>query len=217
MWESQDKHNYLVLRQLGIGQITDDDFASQIRKYAADARYHTFLEIGTWNGLGSTKAFAEGFGARDPRADYVFYSLECNRQKSADAARLYRDMPNMHILNEVIWNRLPPDFYSLFPEARDNPQFRHWNAVDIGNMRQCKLFLQRPELPAVFDVVLLDGGEFTTYHEYLALKDRCRVLMLDDANTSKCAKIVEDITNDPTWNVLVRGDVRNGYVIAVRS
>jgi hypothetical protein len=216
MWESRDKQHYLEMRSNGAGQIDGDGFADAIQGYAADENYKTYLEIGTWNGLGSTKAFSEGFGKRAPGADYMFYSLECNRQKSADAAVRYQHNPRMHILNEVIWNTLPPDFYAIFPEARNDPTFRHWNEVDIANMRTCKLFLQRPNLPKTFDVVLLDGGEFTTYHEYLALKDRCRVLMLDDVNAHKCMKIMEELETDATWSIVRRDSVRSGYLVAER-
>ncbi len=72
--------------------------------------YKTFLEVGTWNGLGSTKAFSNGFSKRD---DYVFYSLECNADKCEQASKLYSD-PNIKILNEVIWNKEPDNFFDIF-------------------------------------------------------------------------------------------------------
>ena len=38
---------------------------------AKNNNYKTYLEIGTWNGLGSTRCFVEGFKNRT--TDFVFY------------------------------------------------------------------------------------------------------------------------------------------------
>ena len=212
MWEANDKNGYAACKFQGLGQICNDDFSRDIESYASNPNYKTFLEIGTWTGLGSTKAFANGFKNRTD--DYVFYSLECNKDKCTDAAKLYIDNPKIHILNEVIWNEQPSDFYTIFPQCLSNKMYQHWHEVDIINMKNCKLFLERPNLPEIFDVVLLDGGEFTTYYEFQKLKNRCKVLMLDDINVAKCRLIVQEIMNDPTWKIVKRVNLRNGYMIA---
>ena len=214
MWENNDKHNYSLLKNNKEGQICNDSFSDQITKYASDLKYKTFLEIGTWNGLGSTRAFSDGFKNRID--DYVFYSLECNKDKCVDASQLYTDNNQIHILNEVIWNEEPSDFYEIFPECLYDSTYKHWNEVDIINMKQCNLFLNRPDLPSIFDVILLDGGEFTTYHEFQILKNRCKILMLDDINVSKCKLIVKEIETDPSWKIIRKEHVRNGFLIAER-
>ena len=214
MWDDTDKNNYDAHNAKGLGQICDDPFSREIERYAADPQYTAFLEIGTWNGRGSTRAFANGLRGRTD--DYVFYSLECNADKSADAAALYADEPRMHILNEVIWNDEPSDFYAVFPQALSDAMYRRWNEVDILNMKKCPLFLERKDLPEVFDVLLLDGGEFTTYHEFQALKDRCRVLMLDDINVDKCTLILAEIRASSNWRIVKEDTTRNGFMIAER-
>jgi hypothetical protein len=236
MWDQNDKNNYANHVHHHLGQICNDEFSNDIRHYASDPANKTFLEIGTWNGLGSTKAFSEGFSCRERPTDegfnqrerptdegfnrrpfgedYIFYSLECNADKCADAAKLYTDNPRIHILNEVIWNQEPADFYDVFPQCKSNPTFQHWHEVDMLNMQKCAVFLDRPEIPQLFDVLLLDGGEFTTYYEFQLLKNRCKILMLDDTNVDKCTKIVQEIEKDPSWRILKRVNVRNGYLIA---
>ena len=216
MWEQNDKQNYENHVNHNLGQICNDEFSNDIQSYASNPANKTFLEIGTWNGLGSTKSFANGFARRHNGEDYLFYSLECNADKCADAAKLYAANPKIHILNEVIWNQEPADFYEVFPQCASNPTFRKWHEVDMLNMQKCAVFLDRPDLPAVFDVLLLDGGEFTTYYEFQLLKNRCKILMLDDVNVDKCAKIVQEIRGDPNWHILKHVNVRNGYLIAER-
>ena len=81
-------------------------------------------------------------------------------------------------------------------------------------MKRCNLFLNKPNLPEVFDVILLDGGEFTTYYEFQLLKNRCKILMLDDINVDKCKLIVSEILADPSWKIIKKQNIRNGYLIA---
>ena len=212
MWDDNDKQYYDHLTTHNIGQICNDPFSNEIAKYASDVNYKTFLEIGTWNGLGSTKAFSNGFINRTD--DYIFYSLECNKDKCDEASQLYAYNNKIHILNEVIWNKEPSDFYTIFPQCKSNEMYKHWNEVDMINMKMCNLFLDRPNLPDIFDVILLDGGEFTTYYEFQLLKDRCKILMLDDINVDKCKLIVKEIEHDPSWKIIKKENIRNGFLIA---
>jgi len=76
MWDSGDKQNYYTCVLNNTGQISNNSFSTEIIKYASDTKYKTFLEIGTWNGLGSTRSFSDGFKNRTD--DYIFYILECN-------------------------------------------------------------------------------------------------------------------------------------------
>ena len=212
MWESNDKKNYNDNKISNTGQIHNDSFSKEITNYASNINYKNFLEIGTWNGLGSTRAFSNGFVNRDD--DYIFYSLECNKDKCEDANNLYKDNNKIHILNEVIWNEEPSNFYKIFPQCLTNEMYKHWNEVDIINMKKCNLFLNRPNLPEIFDVILLDGGEFTTYFEFQILKNRCKILMLDDTNVDKCKLIVKELESDPSWKIIKRENLRNGFLIA---
>ena len=83
-------------------------------------------------------------------------------------------------------------------------------------MKKCNLFLERKDLPEIFDVVLLDGGEFTTYYEFQMLKDRSKIIILDDINTDKCKLIVKEIESAPElWKIIKKDTTsRNGYLIA---
>ena len=122
MWEYNDKENYIAHKNNNVGQIWADSFSNEITKYASNVKYTTFLEIGTWNGLGSTRSFSNGFINRND--DYIFYSLECNKDKCMDAIKLYTDNDKIHILNEVIWNEEPSDFYKIFPQCLTNNMFK---------------------------------------------------------------------------------------------
>ena len=83
--------------------------------------YYSFFEIGTWNGYGSTKCFIEGFKNR--KSPYLFYSLECNKDKTEYAKNLYKDIENVFILNEVLFNDYPSDINIVFPELEQNDNY----------------------------------------------------------------------------------------------
>ena len=165
------------------------------------------------DGLGSIKQFVNVLKTRND--DYIFYSLECNSDKCKDAQQLYISEKNIKILNEVLFNIQPVNFYEIFPQCVNNPMFQEWHRVDIQNMKKCDLFLERDELPELFDVVLLDGGEFTTYFEFQLIKNRCKYLLLDDINVAKCTKIVEEIKSEQEkWEILEESrTTRNGFLI----
>lgn len=212
-WENNDKNNYNhhVAKQLG--QISNDMFSIKIHEMAANLSNVSFLEIGTWNGMGSTKQFVDVLKHRTD--DYIFYSLECNTDKCNDAKKLYVNESKVHLLNEVLYNDEPTNFLDIFPQCATNNMFKEWHRVDISNMKKCNVFLKRNDLPEIFDVVLLDGGEFTTYFEYRLIKDRCKYLLLDDINVAKCTKIVEEIKAEPDkWEILEENrSTRNGFLV----
>lgn len=219
-WDPRDKNEFVRLLKHNVGQITPTcSMGKYLKEAAQNTELRTYLEIGTWNGLGSTRCFVEGFQERNYTAHpYIFYSLECNKDKCSLAALRYKDVPGVHILNEVFLRDMPADIEEIFPELKTSNEFRYWNKVDFDNMSDKSLFLERPDLPEVFDLILLDGGEFTTWYEYLAIRDRCKILALDDTNVMKCKRIVEDLKARPEkWEILIEDTLeRNGNVVARR-
>ena len=216
-WDPEDYYGFVCSINSNIGQITMDHLIGKaLRDIAALPSIFSILEIGTWNGLGSTKCIVEGLSRR-PADSYIFYSLEANSEKCEYAKNLY-DNPSIHILNEVLYNEEPLDQYEIFPELKENESYRLWHHIDMENMKTKPLFLSRQDIPDIFDLVILDGGEFTTWYEYLALRDRCRILALDDTNVCKCRCIVQEIKSQPDkWDVILETDERQGNLIAVRK
>jgi hypothetical protein len=214
LWDSNDEYGFFNHINQSIGQINlNTKFGQLIKNYSENNNIKSILEIGTWNGLGSTRCIVEGLQNRT-NDDYVFYSLECNTEKSTIAKNLYINFKNVHILNEVVINSMPNNIYEIFPEILLNPNYEYWNTIDFENMKDKELFLDKKSLPEIFDLILLDGGEFTTFFEYQLLKDKCKYLMLDDINVPKCNLIVKEIENDSEkWEIIEKENERNGFLI----
>ena len=83
----------------------------------------------------------------------------------------------------------------------------HWHRVDISNMQQASYVTERD-----FEVVFLDGGEFTTYAEYLVLKPSSKIIVCDDCMVDKCARIRQELLVDSAWELMAENTTeRNGW------
>jgi hypothetical protein len=215
-WDEYDLNGFNKETELNCGQISLNSFLGNfLFECALNTDIETFLEVGTWNGLGSTKCFVEGFLKRS--TPFKFYSLECNKEKVEIAKNHYKNMDNIFILNEVLLNEQPKEIYEIFPILLENEKYTYWNKIDFDNMKDKKLFLDRIDIPEIFDLIFLDGGEFTTWFEYNIIKDRCKMLVLDDTNVFKCQKIVEDIKTSNKWTIIFENNERNGSLICKRK
>ena len=61
------------------------------------------------------------------------------------------------------------------------------------------------------DVLLLDGGEFSTYAEFEILKDRAKIIILDDTTELKTKHVHAALISDSDWDCLLESSERHGY------
>ncbi len=215
IWDEPDKKGFYERSSAKVGQINQGTLIGDlIHNFAQDLTSSTFLEVGTWNGMGSTKCIIEGLKKR--QTPYKFWSLECNSEKSEFARKLY-NIENVHILNEVLYNKMPEDIMENFPILKQDSQLLHWLNVDIKNMSDKPLFLERSDLPEIFDFILLDGGEFTTYNEFILLKDKFKTIVIDNINSYR-GPLIKKFLNDNAdkYKIIMEHPERNGFLLARR-
>lgn len=179
----------------------------------------TIVEIGTWNGMGSTKCVADALLQRFD--DSRMISLEANK-KMYDLARTYWDqilLPYNSFMKEkvnLIYGRII-EKEDLIPleEIRTYsnyiPDWENWYQQDISSIESSENVLNR--LPLNIDLLLLDGGEFSTLSEFNKLKDRSKYILCDDTRTTKCIKIVEELKKNSKFEIIFdnQTDSRNGF------
>jgi len=191
------------------GQIKyDSGMGRVIAQYAQDTRFTNYLEIGTWNGGGSTYCFAKGFESRtDP---FFFLTLEVNRELYDIAKEKYRTVPYVNLEHgSIISSEMVNDKNSLL-EPFESVNIE-WLKEDIRNVCVAK---QIEFVDTVPEVVLLDGSEYLTYFEFLKLQDTTKVFILDDINTEKCKKIVEELDSSELWKLVHKvTSERNGWAV----
>ena len=217
-WMEHDKADFHVMNT---GQLTLDYvegyYVSELLRMECGKRVHTIVEIGTWNGLGSTLCILDGIKGKSYRS---FHTLECNKEKFEQA----RINLSAHLNDRVhiIWGTiLQPSALAyhaiepLFPTLKDSDDLKQFMRVDISNCLVCPNVLDM--LPDTIDFLLLDGGDFTTLQEFRILLPRCTgYIVLDDTYVEKCRKVREELLNMPEWGEIYSSDGRNGFSVFER-
>jgi hypothetical protein len=189
------------------GQIQlESEFGKSIRLYISQYKPNNIVEIGTWKGLGSTFTAIKAIQESNYKANFI--SLETNAEFyniAKDNLKDYLDYVTL-ILGRIIEPEEIDNFIS-----KHNLDFQHlgWLEEDRQNYTSCpNVFSQIPEQ---IDLLILDGGEFSTYAEWQILKDRSKIIMLDDTKMLKCKQIVDESLVSPDYYLLTRSDERNGF------
>lgn len=209
-----------------VGQINrGSHLGDSIFELASNPMHTSFVEIGTWNGEGSTKCFIDGLVSRSDD-EWEFYSLESNRAFFDAAVGYYGEFPEkyrerIHLIHGTILEDCVAamkdsgfDLDSLRIQGEYKPQYDTFLADDLDAYKDCPCVIS--SLPESIDVTLLDGGEFTTHAEFLTLVDRTKVFVLDDSHMLKTKKIKSILMDSGEWSLAAEGAERNGFCIFER-
>ena len=192
---------------------------SFLYQLAKSPEVQSVLEIGTWNGQGSTYCLA--LGLRESGGRLV--TLESSKAMFDEAAKFYR---SKRLPVEVIYGSSihPDDFppFSHFAEIDGGGEYRDrwpvWYQQDLEAARSSAnpgALKQVIEKHSAFDLVYLDGGEFTSYQDYQEVAPISTYLVLDDCNPLTVLKNVrarQELLASPQWELLKdEMDDRNGW------
>lgn len=212
---------------ISMPEITNKDlFGQSIIKVLKTFNIESFLEIGSWDGTGSTACIIEGFSNSKNRS---LTCLEINKERFSDLVKNTSQYPWIKCHNEssISYHSL---FYRDFEDVWNSPYNglpRQWNPKevvkgwferDVEEMKKIEFgFLERNK--DFYDAVLIDGGEFTGYSEYLLLKDRTNFFLLDDVfHAFKTKQVADELLRDKNWQMLTYDqNTRNGFMIFKRN
>jgi hypothetical protein len=207
------------------GQIhRDTPFGEMLYTLALDTNYTYYLEVGTWRGYGTTKCVMDGLVERTRTTSQPihFYSLESNKDFFNEAFHLW--MRQGHAFLHLLFGKLHENGLMDREEIEAHPYFgwirTHydiWYDQDVIDYNFAPRILPN-SLPPRLDVVVLDGGEFSGYADWLALKERePRVVCLDDTNVMKNERVFKELSeNKEEWELRAHGDDRHGWAIFYR-
>jgi hypothetical protein len=172
----------------------------------------TILDVGTWSGSGTTLCIANGVRSRKDKNidDVLVLGVELSKDFAAMAKKRLKKFPFVRVLQGTLIGIDELDTEKLSDEERV------WLAGDLTLMRDAPIILS--EIPKSLDLVVLDGGEFSTYAEYIRLKDRfAGWVVLDDIRVRKNARVLKELVNDPNFVPVYSDDERNGIAIFRRT
>lgn len=215
-WCENDKRTFI---QCANGQINPQSaVGSYLMKLVEVNHLRTVVDIGTWNGMGSTRCFLLSLQGEDKK-NTEFISLEVNFEKNQIAKENLKELLNDDN-KKLVWGSVlrPNDIKRLndvFPELLINSEFNRWHTIDVENLQSCPYVID--QIPEEIDLVLFDGGEFTTYYEFLKLLPRCkRFIAMDDVNVCKCMKMRSLLLSHPDWKEIAFIPQNNGFSIFER-
>jgi hypothetical protein len=189
------------------------DFGEFIYDLASKEGSKEWIEIGSWNGLGSTFCILDGFAQRLEENPHL-YSFELDPMMCGVA----KENLSEHIAFgcvDFIQDKLTSDLYKPFPEIiEDSKHFILHYEREKALYTEAKGF--KP--PVKPEVALLDGGEYSGSLDWIHLdKSNLKWLLLDDTNVTKNSNLVKELKEASEWK-LVREEItdRNGWAVFQR-
>ncbi|WLT33237.1 hypothetical protein [Geothrix sp. PMB-07] len=210
-------------------EIKGDEFYAAILELASTVEARHILEIGSSSGQGSTDAFVRGI-ARNPARPQL-HCMEISKTRFAALRDHHAGNPQVKVYNasSVPAAELPSadqvaQFYrDQTTKLNDYPleQVLGWLEADRAYMSDAVIpdgirHILTQIGVASFDLVLIDGSEFTGEPELERVYGAAWIL-LDDVNAHKNFRNYHRLRQDPAYR-LVREDwqVRNGFAIFQR-
>ncbi len=181
-----------------------------IRHLASLEENCTILEIGTWNGLGTSKMIVQGVQLRPSGQSVKVIGLEANEKLYHEAKSNLSKFEFFQVIFGTLVTEHQLDKSNLTSVEQE------WLEKDIRDLKDAPFILN--EIPNAIDLLILDGGEFSTYAEFQALKSRVsKWIVLDDTDTRKCKRILQELDVENLFSVVWSSNERNGTTVLVRK
>ena len=197
--------------QINLGTPAGD----KIKEIASMESVNSIVEIGTWNGQGSTLCILEGLKSNP---DCSFWTIECNGRRFNEAKHMASWFTNQFSPDQpratlsFIWGRIIEE--EELDRANLSNTEKGWLAEDVREMEHAPNTLA--SLPNKIDFLVLDGGEFSTRQEFLKLWERSRFIFLDDTRCRKNKDNREQLLKSTRFVCLEDNSSRNGWAIFER-
>jgi|688.fasta_scaffold88598_2 hypothetical protein len=203
----------------------NDEFGQAIRDTIIEHKYCTNLEIGSWDGSGSTQCFIAGMNKLDKPK--VLQCVEINHDRFKILVDTVKEeYVDRHLMSSV-------DKYTFLPKSFDDVWLSPYNKIsltysralvkswfdhDVQHLPDIGFLTSEYVLPK-YDAVLIDGSEFTGYSEFMLLKDKTTCFMLDDVFSAyKCNQIFHELIRNDSWSLIKSNqNLRNGYAIFINN
>ena len=214
--------NYLIPPE-----IKNDEFYAAIQKICREEDIETVLEIGSSSGGGSTEAFVTGL--RENPNNPKLFCMEVSKARFTELKKRYigDDFVKCYNVSSISVEKFPKksevvDFYQniqnnlrLYPL----PQVLGWLEQDIEYVRNSGVagdgiqIIKQENNIEFFDLVLIDGSEFTGNAELDEVYG-AKYILLDDITTFKNYHNHYKLLSDNNYILIAENKtVRNGYSI----
>ena len=193
------------------GQVSEShEVGRWIRLLSSLDEVSVIVEIGTWNGLGTSRMISEGIRSRARAEGVQVIGLEANQRLFMTASANLKK----YSFFSVIWGTIVTEEQLDRNDLSETE--KAWIRQDIDDLQITPYVLNA--IPEKIDLLILDGGEFSTWAEFQVLRDRVsKWLVLDDTHTRKCKRILEEIRDGDDYSIVWTSDERNGTAVLLKT
>ena len=212
----------------GRGEVDgESEMGKCLRALARTPEFVRYVEIGTATGLGSTLRLMEGILSRGDNA--ALWSVECVPLLRDIAENNWRGRETGGRLRLIYGSVVRADEIMSPEEAQAHPLCAGKDGGEVRDFvsraypKNREAVAAAPDalklIPDDIDVLILDGGEFSSSAEFEKLRNRARVIVLDDSHRAiKNYHVREELQGDAEWRMIVeRPDDRNGWCVFCRA
>lgn len=161
-----------------VGHVTPDTtFGKMLTKLAEESE--VILETGGFYGLGTTRCLVNGLKRDSQR----LYSLDYDTGPQGHARKLYAADPRVSFITGTI---VRPEEFQEF--IHPDPAITRQIYYDPERAHNANAAYVLDQIPEKIDLLVLDGGEWTSEVEFRKLYKRSEVIAMDDSNARKSNK-----------------------------
>jgi len=179
-----------------------------LAKIVQNPEFKNFIEVGTWNGRGSTKCIMNGLVQRSDKTS--FYSLEADKGRCQSGQDFWSTQEKGNVDLNLLWGKLSDKMVTR-EYVQNHPKFSsQLQYFDIEASQTHEAPLVGDDLPKDVEFIFLDGGEFCSIFDFNVLVKKyahsLKVIGLDDIDTIKNERIYENLMQpDSPWVRFVTG------------
>jgi hypothetical protein len=164
------------------------------------------IEVGTWSGRGSSRMIGLGISKSALEVSKSVIGLEIDPRMANSASRYLRRFPNFRVIHGRIVDQHELDTKNLSTAEQ------LWYEKDLLNFENSPNVFYM--IPPKIDLLILDGGEFSSFAEFMKLKSRIAGwVVLDDTLIRKNREVHESLKNDSNFSLVWESSERNGCSI----
>ena len=200
----------------------EENFGRALFLLAKIPQFLNYVEIGTAHGLGSTAIIMNGLAQREDSSQ--FWSLEAMPSSYRAACKNLKKIAGrerLHLLHGVI---VRGDEVMTWAQVESHPNFERMQDYCFKKYQTYKNICNEmpyrlDDIPDKIDVLVLDGGEFSSFAEFNKLQSRTQLVVLDETHTAiKNFYVREMLEKSLDWHLLcVSSRERFGWCAFVRE
>jgi hypothetical protein len=201
---------------IGNGQINmNSDFGMYIYKICLNENIENIFEVGSWNGQGSTVCVMNAI-INKPKSK--LYSLEANFDMINKAENFWKNFDTkdkLILLNGTLHNKIA-DINDLNKIYNNKIPYYIEHYIPEKNILETSKIIDIKQIDNI-DVIILDGGEYSTQEDYnILINKNPKIICLDDVNVYKCKNIRQMLLNNNEWELYKENlEQRNGWSIFI--